>query len=587
MKSVCPLSGPLGLLLRRLLLAAPVALALASLVPGLATPGWAQQIPGTPGLSAQTLPPSADPGRLEQRFERPQLPQSKPDIVFPAPEQAPPPERAGKVKFVLTGIVFEGASVIRTDDLKPLYESLIGKEITLLDVYQVRDAITAKLRNDGYILSQAAIPAQTVKGGLVRIVILEGAINNIRFEGQYADRFGLLRRYADKIMASRPLLGEDLERYVLLMDDLPGVKVKTVLQPTAGSTVGSDLVVILERKRLDASVTVDNRGTRSVGPLQIDHSVAFNDLAGVFEKTAVRGIITPEPDELRFLDLTHSEQIDAEGSTFTVGVRRSWSLPADNLRPFKLKSMNSTLRFGVAHPLIRSRAETLRVDAAFDYRNSRTNSLGARLNEDRLRVVSYGLAYDVSDGFQGSNLFNFRFSHGLDVLHSTVTGTNNMTRADGRSDFAKVTFSYMHLQPLPAGFGLSFGGDGQWSADQLLSSEEFGIGGSQYGRAFDSSELTGDRGLAGKIELSYTPNLELPGLTTLQLYAFTDIGGVNNYEDGPRHGWQTLASAGGGIRFGITDYVSATLELAKPFLRNTNAANDHDERGFFSLTARY
>ncbi|CAK0769335.1 hypothetical protein WCLP8_4350003 [uncultured Gammaproteobacteria bacterium] len=73
----------------------------------------------------------------------------------------------------------------------------------------------------------------------------------------------------------------------------------------------------------------------------------------------------------------------------------------------------------------------------------------------------------------------------------------------------------------------------------------------------------------------------------VQVYTFADVGGVNNYEDGTRHGWQTLASAGGGVRFGVTDYLSGTLEVAKPFLRNTNAANDHDGRGFFSLTARY
>ena len=480
---------------------------------------------------------------------------------------------------------------ILSEQFLPLYENLINQDISLLDIYRLRDAITAKLRNDGYILSSALIPAQTVKTGIVRINVVEGVINDIRFEGidnLIDDRKGLMGRFVEKIKASRPLRAADLERYVLLMGDLPGVKVKTVLKPAPGTTIGSDLEVILERKPISADVTIDNRGTKSIGPYQINQSVTFNNLFGVFDQTVVRAIITPSIRELRYLDLTHTEQIGSEGTTILFGAKRSWSNPGDTLTHLDLHSLSSTLRVDVSHPFIRSRAETLRGDIGFDYKNSSTDTLGATLNEDRLRVLSFGASYDFADRFQGSNLFSFRISQGLDILDSTRSGSSNLSRAGGRSDFFKVTASVQHNHPLPDGFSLTIGADGQWSPNQLLSSEEFGVGGSQYGRAFDSSELTGDSGLAGKVELSYTPELSTASIKYAQPYIFTDFGTVDNYEDDPtRHGWQSISSSGVGVRVGLTDNLVGSFDIAKPIMRDTVANGDHDVRGFFSVTARY
>ncbi len=464
-------------------------------------------------VRAQMLPPSAEPGRLEKRFEEQAKPQSLPEIKFPAPEQAPPPEQAGKVHFRLTGIVFEGNTVITSEALRPLYGHLLDSDLTLLDIYKLRDAITAKLRNDGYILSQALVPAQTVKSGVVRISIVEGAINSIRFEGdEVADRLGLIDRYTAKIKASQPLRAEDFERYVMLMNDLPGLRVKTVLQPTSGTMVGSDLVVVRERKPIDASFTIDNRGSRSSGPQQLQQSLDFNDLIGTFDQTSLRGIVTPHVDEMRYLDLAHTEVINSEGSAVLLGVRRSWTEPGHTLRPLQVKGVNSTVRFDFSHPLIRSQSETWRANVGFDYKNSRTNVLGTRLNEDRVRVLSLGTSYDISDALQGSNIFTLRYSQGLDIMNPTLSGSDALTRAGGRSDFRKFTFSALRMQPLPNNFGVSLGMDSQWSPDQLLSGEEFGVGGSQYGRPFDGSEITGDKGIAAKVELTYTPEVDIPNV---------------------------------------------------------------------------
>ena len=534
------------------------------------------------------LPGPIDPNRLEQRFEQPPTPQSVPEPDLPAPEQAPPPKEAEAVRFTLSAIELDGQTVYSAAELRPLWEGLLNRTVTLAEVYGLRDAITARYRNDGYVLSQAIVPAQRIRGGVVRLQIVEGYINDVAFQGDFADHAGLLQGFAARIKASRPLRMADMERYVLLADDLPGVTVRTVLEPAEGVPGASNLTFNLERTPLAGSLSVDNRGTRSVGVLQLSGVLVADDQFGRFDRTAVLGSVAQQVKELRFLDVTHTQTVDSEGTTAQLGLRRSWAEPGDNVRALEIDNLTSSLRLAVAHPFLRSRSETLRGELAFTIRDSRTNILGQRQTEDRLRFVSAGLAYDVADGWNGSNLVQATLSQGLNVLDASRRGSATpRSRAEGRSDFTKLGLILQRDQRLGEEFALVLAGEGQYAGHELLSSEEFGIGGKTYGRAFDSSEITGDSGFAARAEFQYAMPPLQDWLTYAQLYVFSDYGAVWNYESGSRHGRRSLASAGTGIRFGLLERLDATVEVAKPFIRAPFTTQDHGLRAFFSLGTRF
>ncbi|HYH39786.1 MAG TPA: ShlB/FhaC/HecB family hemolysin secretion/activation protein [Azospirillum sp.] len=545
---------------------------------------WAAALPA----HAQVLPGPIDPNRLEQRFDQPPTPQSVPEPDLPAPEQAPPPKDAEGIRFTLSSIELDGATVYAADDLRPLWEGLLNRTVTLAEVYGVRDAITAKYRNDGYVLSQAVVPAQRIRGGVVRLQVIEGYINEVTVQGDFADHAGILQGMAAKIKASRPLRMDDMERYVLLADDLPGVTVRTVLEPAEGVPGASNLTFNLERKAYSGSLSLDNRGTRSVGVLQLSGSVTADDQLGRFDRTAVTGSIAQQIRELRFLDVTHTEVLDSEGTTAQIGLRRSWAEPGDNVRALEIDSLTSSLRLAVAHPFLRSRSETLRGELAFTVRNSRTDILQRRQSEDRLRVLSGTLSYDIADSWDGSNLVQATLAQGLNVLEATKRGTvAARSRAGGRSDFTKLGLIVQRDQKLGEEFALVLAGEGQYAGHELLSSEEFGVGGKSYGRAFDASEITGDSGFAARAEFQYAVPPWQEWLTYAQVYAFSDYGSVWNYESGSRHGRQSLASAGAGVRFGLLERLDATVEVAKPFMRNPFTTQDRGVRAFFSLGTRF
>ena len=229
----------------------------------------------------------------------------------------------------------------------------------------------------------------------------------------------------------------------------------------------------------------------------------------------------------------------------------------------------------------------------FDYKNPESWQLGVRSSHDRTRVLRVGADYDYSDQFQGINQIGVEISHGLRIFHYTSDSYMLKSRAGGVVDFTKWTLNLSRTQQLPYNFSFYAAAMGQHSAQSLLSSEECGVGGEQFGRAYDSSEIIGDHCVAASVELRYLPQLDIPYLKYVQLYGFYDIGKTWNIN--PAAGTDqldSLASAGFGLRAGVTDYVTGSLEMAAPLTR-TVAANSNTNTGgnsprvFFRLTGRY
>jgi hemolysin activation/secretion protein len=539
------------------------------------------------------VPGPADPGRVEDRFKPPPTPQSAPPITVPGPEVVVPPDQASLTRFNLAGVVVEGATVYQPADFEPLYRSMLGKEVSLLDIYNLRDAITAKYRADGYILSQAIIPPQEITGGIVRIQIVEGYIGDVKIEGEVRDRRGLIPQIARRVMDSRPLRLADLERSVLLISDLPGIEVNTVLRPSPDKPGAADLIVIVKRQALGGSFTADNRGSVAIGPEQFSLGLEANSILGLNEQTAVQFATAAQTDELRYVFVRHDEILNADGVRLSLTGSVSRSRPGGALAPLDPLGRGETWGVRISAPFIRSRSETLIVGVELSYLNSSTDLLGVRFSEDRVRFIAIDASYDFADTALGDarpavTLIRSEFSHGLDILDSTQTGSPGLSRANGVSDFTKLNFEAFRVQSITPRVSLAISAAGQISSDALLSSQQFGLGGARFGRGYEPSELTGDQGASLGLEARYSPPSRWRIVTSPQFYSFYETGMV--WLKSPligEPGRQSLASAGVGFRFSIGRKFTAEFELAKPLTRAIASRGDKDVRPIFAISTRF
>jgi hemolysin activation/secretion protein len=550
-------------------------------------------MPGAPARAQAPLPGPAEPGQVPRRFEpAPSVRPPERPVERIAPDAAAPPANAAEIRFVLRGVVIEGATVYGPDEFQPLYESMLGREISLLDVYALAERVSAKYRNDGYILSQAVVPPQTIREGIVRIHVVEGYVENIYIEGDIRGRHDLLRDITARIVLSRPLSVRDLEKYVLLIDDLPGVKASAILRPSP-TPGASDLHLVLSHKPVGAYAVADNRGSRYVGPIQGNVGFDLNSALGLYERTSLRGIVTGQTREFRFVDVEHEEVVSAEGTRLKFQAARGHSRPGFTLKPSKITSTVTTLGVEATHPVIRSRAENLLLGVRVNLRDieSEQDAGASTLSKDRIRVAAARASYDFTDSFLGIgvNLIAAEISQGFDVLGARESGSGLLSRAAGRSDFTKITAELQRLHGLGDGWSLLFGATGQYALASLLASEEFAFGGARFGRAYDPAELTGDHGVAGKVELRYGVETGAPILSGYQAYGFYDAGVAWNIDAGTAEDPRSGTSLGIGARINFGEHVSANVEIAFPLTAHVAARGDAGDsaRIFFSLVGRY
>lgn len=539
-----------------------------------------------------------DAGRIEKRFE--QLPEPKSTLqplFIPLQEQLPPAQ-AAQIHFTLKELRLTGNTAFSTTELQSLYADQLGKEISLLDLYRIRDAITAKYGNAGYGLSRAVIPEQRIQAdGIVRIEIIEGFIDKVIIEGADNEQRAFLDYASEKIRAERPLNVKTLERYLLLANDRFTIKVTATMKRSDKTPGASSLILKVEpAPQFEGGASLDNRGTDSVGPWQIRGNVSVNGLFGRAAKTSLAYITTSQTDELRYVALSHTDVVTDEGATLTFAYSHISSDAGDPvLKLLEQHSKGETWSIRLSHPFIRTRQENLTGHIEYENNDNTNESLGAVVSKDRIRSVRTGLSYDRADVYDGTNQALLELSVGLDGLGATDSNSPLKSRADGKVDYRKLTLNLSRDQQLGyfdaslTRFSAYAGLMAQYADSGLLSAEECGLGGQQFGRAYDSSEILGDRCLAGSLELRYLANVADTPFKYAQFYGFYDIGKTQNEHPlSPTDSKnKSLASAGLGIRFGIQKHVTGAIEAAKPLTRVVANEGNKDPRIFASLVVRF
>jgi hemolysin activation/secretion protein len=200
--------------------------------------------------------------------------------------------------------------------------------------------------------------------------------------------------------------------------------------------------------------------------------------------------------------------------------------------------------------------------------NIHTDYLESELYVDRLTVANISTEYNLSDRFGGANLMQIKINQGLADFGASANGSAYLSRSQGRNNFTDMVANVGRLQTLTSSMRIYLAAEGQYTWSPLLSSEQFGFGGQQFGRAYDTSELTGDNGIAGSAEFRYSLPSFLPKIAS-EVFTFYDIGRIWNYHEYESSAL-SAASTGIGLRLNAGDSFSAVFTIAQPLTKRVN-----------------
>ncbi len=550
--------------------------------------------PSASSVISSLLPPSTNAGRVGEQLAPPPTNEQVTQVTVPGFKPGGVSASAYRTQFVLKELDVTGASVYGNQQIENMFRNYIGRTVSLADLQQMADTITLKYRNDGYVLTQAVVPAQNISSGVVTIRVVEGFVNHVDIQGDPKGARNLLQGYADKIMQARPLNIKQLERYVLLANDIPGMNVRAVLSPAAQSQDvlaptdavpgAANLTFVVQQHTAGGYFSFDNRGTRYLGPNEFNLGGNINSIFVSGDQTGVQGLLTSDLKELQYIRLYNSTPLNNEGLLLNLGASYSHSEPGFTLTPLDVVGTSKSASAGVSYPAIRSRVQSLYLNLGVDASNSTDNILGTQLYDDRLRSVRAGVNYNINDSWLGSNQIGGQVSQGLKAFGASPDNGMDVSRPFGQSDYTKFNMDLGRLQSLSHNFSLLVAGQGQYTPDSLLAEEQFGYGGINYGQAYDPSEIVGDRGAEGKAELRLDTQPNFKILRNIQYFTFYDIGKVwNVHSITGVPSSASGASAGVGLRTNFTSFLTGTLEWAKPLTRDVATAGNENARIFFSI----
>lgn len=544
---------------------------------------------------AQTVPESVRAERLERAIAQEALPEIMVDIPETEFPKTTTREKSDidDMFFTLQTVEFKDNTVIESDDLAIVFSDYIGKEISVGQLHDLVVEVTYIYRDKGYVLSQAYLPDQEIKDGKVTIHLIEGYIDDFTLDAPDGPPPQLLIDYAYKIKESKPLQMDVLEHYMLLANEIPGFTVTSTLKTSKDNVGAAQLHLKATRKMFSAISSVDNFGSRDVGPVRVLQSMTINPLSDRTDSFGIQGATTPKDGALKYLGLQYQKVVNTLGTKIGLLARYTDSDPqlsAARGGNQGFDGISKGVELSVTQPLVRKRHEQIDAYVKYDHNETQTKfdpAFNTLETEDRLRVLRLGMDMRFQDRLAAFNSINFELSHGLNVFNASRK-QDNTSRTNGKGyGFTKFNVTFDRVQELSPVLSIATGFTGQYSPDRLLSYEEFGVGGRRFGRGYDSSEITGDSGAAAKIELRYDTKFESKIVKNLQFYSFYDFGIVHD-RDAPvgRSKRQSLASVGLGSRFIVYNDLSADMFVALPISRSvaSREGDGKDVRFMFAVT---
>jgi hemolysin activation/secretion protein len=482
-------------------------------------------------------------------------------------------------EIVAGAIRVEGATRVPTAAFAGAIEPYLGRSLNQEDLSRLATAIAGVARRAGFGLATAWVPAQALTAGVLVVRVDEGRIDAVRAGGPGADQ--VEQRLAG-IADGRPVRTAELERQLMLAGDGAGLWVgEARLIRENGRNI---LAVQTRYDRAQGRVTIDNWGSDTVGPVRAWAELDVRGVALRGDELSLGAATTPfEPGTFQLVEAHYRLPVGGRGTTLAVGGYYGHSdvEPEGTRAGFTGDSWE--IEIEANHPLLRSRARSLWLTGRFELRDSELVRGNVPVRDDRIATAT--ASFYGYNRFAGGRLRGrLSLVQGVDLFNATRAGDPLASRRDASGVFTKVEGWAEYWHGLGGGFSTQIAARGQFADGPLLSSEEMGLGGPEFLRAFDYREQSGDEGVAGSIELRF--DLKDLGRTvqTVQFYGYADAGHVSNLGPNGRSG--SLASAGGGVRVKLDGGWEAGFELGVPLTDGDNDWNP-EPRFSFSLRARF
>lgn len=493
-----------------------------------------------PGIALAALLSPADRNTIQQQQQQlldenqRQREALERSVVLPRPVRPDDTSASKGPCFFISRIELSGATLLSPSAKKRLVAPWLNQCLDIARLNTLTNAVSDWYISRGYITSRAFLTEQDLSGGVLRLAVLEGKLQQIRLEGVPARTLTMtFPGLEGKILNLR-----DIEQG---MEQLNRVRQRPVeIEILPGDRQGYSVVNLTASPEfpLSGSASFDNSGQKSTGTGQLSGALYGNNLLGLADKWFISGGRSSD------FSNSHDAQNFAAGVSVPYGYglldySYSWSnyLSTIDNNGYLWRSTGDTEthRLNGSWVLFRNGDIKTGVSAGITHR------INHNYLDDVLLATSSRKLSSLSVGINHTQ----KIASGVATLNPTFTqgvpwfGAEDDNDKHGdvpKAEFRKWSVNGSFQRPVADRLWWLTSVYFQWSPDRLYGSERLTLGGEASVRGFKEQYISGDNGGYWRNELNYSL-FTLPWVGDVGVLAALDGGwlkkdGFDRYASG-------------------------------------------------------
>ena len=497
-------------------------------------------------------------------------------------------------RFDIDDFAVQGANKLSQIEVEEAIYPFLGPNKTSDDVEKARAALEKAYHDKGFQAVSVSVPEQNAQRKVITLKVSELTVGRLRVKNsRYFDLDTIKKRAASLKEGTVPNFN-DVTKDIVALNQWPDRRVTPALR--AGVTPGTvDVDLNVEDTApIHGSAEINNRQSPSTAPIRFVGTVHYDNLWQEGHSLSFTYQVAPQrPEDAEVFSASYLARIpNVEWlSVLAYGVKSDSSVATvggtNIVGPGEIVGARAVMTL----PPRDNFFHTLSIGADFKHFDQTV-----RLGSDGFSspVTYYPLVASYGATFQGEK-FTTQFNAA--ITYNTRPVSSDWSAFDAKRYKASPSFTHFnadvsHTQELPEGFQLFGKVQGQLADGPLVSSEQFSVGGLDTVRGYLESEVLGDSGVVGTVEMR-TPNVGdmlqqqlksetgegKPRFTTFndwRFFVFADGGHATVLE--PLVSQQSqfdVWSYGVGTRFKVFNYVNGVVAYSMPMVTQAyTRAND-------------
>ncbi|MBU2953769.1 ShlB/FhaC/HecB family hemolysin secretion/activation protein [Marinobacter sp. F3R08] len=465
---------------------------------------------------------------------------------------------------VIGAVAFEGVTVFNAQQIAGVYQPIIGQRFQSDTRSRLADRSRELYIENGFLTPDVKITEHPEIAGVILVQVTEPGISLIKLTNANARETSRIQRLLAPLKRRRPIAKALIERTLASLSDRTDLNFDYELISLPDRPADLQLVLTV-LPDINGSLTYTSEGDRRLDRhLVLGHVSVLKPVSHVNE-FSVSALHSLESDSYR---------VGSGNLEFGVNARNSVAVSAKTGRAildrdtapdtvYRFQEMQSRWTYDLAP----ASPYSTEVYGSVITRSFTRTADGVRELNEHLRMAETGLHRFLA-GTDRLHRVALSARFGFDTWGARRDGTQAGSTID--TEFQIIRPEYTLWQGLPAGFMVRADIEGQYSPDNLPSSQRFTIGGSSFSRAYEPAEFSGDSGLGGHIELrrKLADSHWLPAQVTPFIYYA--LAAIRNNDSNEK---DSAAAAGIGLRVSSNDY-SGFLEYGKPLTVSSRYKDD-------------